>query len=67
VLLQHRRAGLLGLQEQGVVGVPTDQQDHPGPRSDAADPDHLAGDVDPPVLVEQHLAVGVEGLGVGAQ
>ena len=37
------------------------EERHPGPGPDAADPDHLAGDVDKPVLVgEMTPPVGSE-------
>ena len=50
--------GLLGLEEQRVVVVPAEQQHDPAPGADAADADHLAGDVDEPVLLEQRAPVG---------
>src|SRR5215217_2692921 len=49
VMLQHRWAGLLDLQEQRVVAVASDQEDDPGPGADAADP------ADPP----RHVRVAV--------
>ena len=53
-LLQHRRACLLGLQEQRVIRVVAQQQRDVGAGSDAADPDHLAREVDQTKLVEEH-------------
>ena len=43
--LEHRGLRLLGLQDERVLAVAADEQDHPGPGADAADADHLAGHV----------------------
>jgi hypothetical protein len=46
VVLQHRGGRLLDLQEQRVLLIAALQQDDVGARADAADTDHLAGQVD---------------------
>jgi hypothetical protein len=56
--LQHRRAGLLRLQEQRVAVVVAEQQQHEGARADAAHPHDLARGVDEPVLVQQQPPPG---------
>ena len=43
--------------KSGIATVSAEQQRHPGCRPDAADADHLAGEVDEPELVEQDLAL----------
>src|SRR5262249_21555820 len=58
--LEHRRAGLLQLQEERVTLVPPEQEVDPAARTDTADADDLAGDVDAVELVEQRPAVGWE-------
>ena len=65
--LEHRGLGLLGLQEERVLAVAAHHQQHPGARSDAADPDHLAGHLDEPVAVEEVAAVALEALAVTAE
>ena len=55
--LEHRRLGLLGLQEQGVLAITAGEQEDPGPGADAADTDHLAGEVDQLEALEQPLTV----------
>ena len=64
--LEHRGLGLLGLHEERVLPVAAHHQQHPGARSDAADPDHLAGHLDEPVAVEEVAAVPLEALAVTA-
>ena len=51
--LQDRRLRLLRLEDQRVALVAADQEVDPGMRADAPDPDHLAGGVDEPVLLER--------------
>ena len=65
-LLQHRRPGLFRLQEQRVLLVVAEQQRHPGARADAAHADHLAGEVDQAVLVEQDPPLRLEARAVRA-
>ena len=57
VALEHRGVGLLDLQEQRVLAVTAHHQHHPAARPDAADPDHLAGQIDEPVPVEEVLTI----------
>ena len=64
--LQHRRLRLLDLQEQRVLLVDAEEEHDPGAGADAADPDHLTGEVDEPELLEQVAAVGLERPAVGA-
>ena len=56
-LLEHRRLGLLHLQEQRIPAVAPQHQRDPGARADAADAHHLAREVDEPELLEQQLAL----------
>ena len=65
--LEHRRLCLLDLQEQRVVPSRPEQQRDPRPRADAADADHLAGEVGELELVEQMPAVGRQRVAVGAE
>ncbi len=58
VRLEHRRAGLLDLQEQRIVARPALQHEDVAARPDAADADHLAGEVERPEVVEQVAPVG---------
>ena len=60
VRLEHRRLGLLDLEEQRVGVVASEHQRDPAPGADAADPDDLAGEVDQPVRLEQVAAVGLQ-------
>ncbi len=64
--LQHRRLGLLELEEQRVLVVAAEHEADPGPRADAADPDDLAGRVDVPEALEQLAPVTRERAPVGA-
>ena len=48
VALEDRRLGLLELEEQRVVVVAAEHEQHPVPGADAADADDLAGEVDDP-------------------
>ena len=65
--LEHRGLGLLGLQEERVLSVAAHHQRHPGPRPDAAYPDHLAGHLDEPEAVEEVAAIALETLAVTAE
>ena len=56
-LLQHRRVGLLDLEEQRVLAVAAEHQRDPRARADAPDPDHLVREVGQLELLEQHPAV----------
>ena len=67
VPLEHRCLGLLRLQHERVPPAATDEQDDPGPRPDAADPDDLPCHVDELVGAEQVAAVLVEPRGVLGQ
>ena len=64
--LQYRLLGLLHLQEQRVLAVAADQQCDPRASADAANPDHLAGEVGQVKLLEQHTPVELEGLAIAA-
>ena len=55
--LEHRRLGLLELQEQRIAVVAPEQEHDPGARSDAADTDHLARGVHVAEALEQVSAV----------
>ena len=59
-LLEHRRLGLLGLEEQRVGVVAAEHQHDPRPGADAADPDHLAGDVGQAELLQQVATVALQ-------
>ena len=64
---QHRRLGLLGLQEQRfVLAFAALHQSDPGAGADAADPDHLAGQLDQGEVLEQVLSIGLQGAPVFA-
>jgi hypothetical protein len=65
--LKDGRLGLLDLQEQRILPVASEQQRDPGARANAADPDHLAGEVDQAVALEQEAPVTLEARAVGAQ
>ena len=65
--LEHRRLGLLGLQEKRILPVATHHQDHPGAGPDASDPDHLAGHFDESVAVEDVAAITLEAFAVAAE
>ncbi len=65
--LEHRGFGLLRLQEERVAIVGAGHQDHPGAGADAADADHLAGDLAEAEGVEQLLAVALEAGAIGVQ
>ena len=56
-LLEHRRLGLLHLQEQRVLAVAAQQQRDPGARADAAHTDDLACEVGQAELLEQYAPV----------
>ena len=58
--LEHRRLGLLDLEEQRVGVVATEHERDPAPGPDAPDPDDLAGEVDEPVALEQVAAIGLQ-------
>ena len=66
VRLEHRRLGLLELQEQRIVVVAAEQQQDPGAGPDAADADDLAGRVDVAEPLEQLSAVAGQGRAVVA-
>ena len=53
MVFMHGRASLLDLEEQGVVGVPAQQQEHPAMRSHTSDPDGLACEIPHLELLEQ--------------
>ena len=54
---EHRRLGLLQLEQQRVARVPALHQHDPGAGPDAADPHDLAGQRDEPVALHQHAAL----------
>src|SRR5215213_918212 len=58
--LQHRGPGLLHLQQQRIVLVPTLEQCDPAAGPDAADAHDLAGEIDEGEPVEQHTSVRLE-------
>ena len=60
VRLEHRRLGLLDLEEQRVGVVATEHEGDPAPGPDAPDPDDLPGEVDEPVALEQVAAIGLQ-------
>ena len=51
--LEDRLICLLDLQDQRVVLIGTLQDDDPGTRADTADTDHLAGDIDTVVALQE--------------
>ena len=55
--LEHRRLGLLELEEQRIIVVAAEHQADPRARADAADTDDLAGRVDVVEALEQLAAV----------
>ena len=59
--------GFLGLQEQRLGPVPGVHQRDPAAGADTAHPDHLAGHLDQRELLQQVLAVGLQGALVFAQ
>ena len=65
--LQHRRLGLLGLQEQRVAVVVAEHQHDPGAGADAAHADHLAGGVHVAEALQQVPVVACQRAAVGAQ
>ena len=67
VRLEHRGLGFLHLQEQRVVVVEADQERHPAAGADAADADHLPGQLHVPVALEQVATVGLQGVPVRAR
>src|SRR5262245_46878387 len=58
--LEDRLLRLLHLQEQGILVVPAQEQPDPRARADAADADHLPGQMDETELLEQVSAIGLE-------
>ena len=64
--LEHRRLGLLELEEQRIVVVLAEQKADPGARADTPDADHLPGRVNVPVALEQLPPVAGERPPVGA-
>ena len=58
---QHRPAGLFQLQEQHVIGAAALQQGDVGAQPDAADADHLVGDVDQGVAAQGPAPVRGQG------
>ena len=64
--LQHRRLGLLELEEQRILVVAAEHEADPGARADAADADDLAGRVDVAEALEQLAPVARERAPVGA-
>ena len=65
--LEHGALGLLGLEEQRVVGVASQQQDGPCTRPHAADAHDLAGEVGVAVALDQPAAVAGQARTVGPQ
>jgi hypothetical protein len=65
--LEDGGLGLLGLEEQRVAVVASQQQEDPGAGADAAHPHHLPRHVDEPELRQQMLPVRGQRAGVGAQ
>ncbi len=57
---EHRRLGLLDLQEQRIGLVPAEHQGYPAPGADAADAHDLTGQVGEFELLEQVLPVGLQ-------
>ena len=57
IRLQHRRLGLLRLEEERIVAVAPQHQHDPRPGADAADADDLAGRVDVPEPLEERAPV----------
>src|SRR6185312_8308969 len=55
---------LLDLQKERVLTVAAHHQGHPVAGADAPDPDHLAGQIDEPVAVEEMATVPLEALAV---
>ena len=64
--LQHRRFGLLELQEERVVAVAAEQQHDEGAGADAADTDDLASRMDVAVALQQLAPVARQRPAVGA-
>ena len=58
---QNRPAGLFQLQEQHVVGTAAFQESDVGAQPDAADADHLVGDVDQSVAAQGPAPVRGQG------
>src|SRR4051794_19777991 len=65
--LEHRRLGLLDLQEERVLGVPAEQEHDPGAGTDAAHADHLSRQVHVAIAVGQMADVPVERAAIGVQ
>ena len=65
-VLEHRRLGLLGLQEQRVGVVAAEEQHDPRSRADAAHAHDLAGRVDQAEVLQEVAAVALERLAVAA-
>jgi len=55
--LEHGRLGLLGLQQERVLVVASEQEHDPRARPDAAHADHLAGRMDVPEALQQAATV----------
>ena len=64
VLLEHRCLRLLDLHDHRVVAVATEQERDPRMRADAPDSDHLAGEVDERVPLEEGAPLVVQRPGV---
>ena len=62
---QHRRLGLLDLEEQRIVVVDALQQDDPAARADAAHAHHLARRVDDAIARQQRAAVERQRIDIG--
>ena len=58
--LEHRRSGLLDLEEERVSVVAPEQQEDPAARADAAHADDLAREIDVAELFQQSLAIGLQ-------
>ncbi len=56
--------GFLGLEEERVAAVASEQEDDPRPGADAADTDHLAGHVHHLELLEEMPSITLERLAV---
>ena len=60
--LEHRRLGLLDLEEQRIVRVSPEQQHDPAARADAADAHDLAREIDVAVSLQQLAAIAQQRL-----
>jgi hypothetical protein len=65
--LQDRAGRLLDLEEQRIAVVPPLEEDHEGPRADAADTDDLAGHIDDAEPLHEQTPLGAERLDVGPE